>query len=39
LQSQALRSGAVAFLHKPFNGEELLRGVRTACEHATAAQG
>jgi FixJ family two-component response regulator len=29
-RKQALRSGAVAFLHKPFAGQELLDAVRTA---------
>jgi FixJ family two-component response regulator len=32
LQSQALHSGAVAFLHKPFGDEELLNAVKRACE-------
>jgi FixJ family two-component response regulator len=32
LQSQALHSGAVAFLHKPFGDEELINAVKRACE-------
>jgi FixJ family two-component response regulator len=36
VQSQALHSGAVAFLHKPFGDEELLNAVKRACEHHRA---
>ena len=33
MRLQAMRSGAVKFLEKPFDGETLLEGVRVALEH------
>jgi len=32
MRAQALRSGALAFLRKPFNDEDLLNAVRSALE-------
>ena len=35
MRAQALRSGALAFLRKPFNDEDLLNAVRSALETRT----
>lgn len=35
VRQRALREGAVAFLYKPFDGEELLRVIETAVDHGS----
>lgn len=38
MKAQALRAGAVAFLHKPFGDEDLLHAVRSASEERKSAR-